>query len=160
LNEQIAEHDRQLELLASGDATTTRLRTVYGIGTITALTFRLTLDDPSKFTKSRIVPAFLGLTPGKDQSGASDPQKRISKAGDPLLRRLLVQCAQYLLGQFGPDCDIRRWGLRLAERGAKNGRRRAVVAVARKLAVVLHRVWVSGVSFRPFAEPQLANKAR
>jgi transposase len=150
VNEQIASHDRQLEQLASACPTTARLSEVSSVGPITALTFRLTVEDPSKFKKSRVVPAFLGLTPAKDQSGDSDPQKRISKTGDPLLRRLLVQCAQHLLGPFGEDCDIRRWGRRLAERGGKNGKRRAVVAVARKLAVVLHRIWLTSSSYRPF----------
>jgi transposase len=150
VNEQIASHDRQLEQLAVSCPTTARLSEVSSIGPITALTFRLTIEDPSKFKKSRVVPAFLGLTPAKDQSGEADPQQRISKAGDPLLRRLLVQCAQHLLGHFGQDCDIRRWGLRLAERGGKNGKRRAVVAVARKLAVVLHRIWMTSSPYRPF----------
>jgi transposase len=150
LNNQIAAHDRQVEQLAAACPTTTRLAEVYGVGELTALTFRLTIEDPSKFKKSRIVPAFLGLTPSKKQSGDSDPQKRISKAGDPLLRRLLVQCAHHLLGHMGRDCDIRRWGLRLAERGGgKNGKKRAVIAVARKLAVVLHRIWVSGEPYQP-----------
>jgi transposase len=150
VNDQIASHDQQLEQLASACPTTARLSEVSSVGPITALTFRLTIEDPSKFKKSRVVPAFLGLTPAKDQSGDSDPQKRISKTGDPLLRRLLVQCAQHLLGPFGEDCDIRRWGRRLAERGGKNGKRRAVVAVARKLAVVLHRIWLTSNPYRQF----------
>lgn len=150
LNDQIAAHDRQVEQLAAACPTTKRLAEVDSIGELTALTFRLTIEEPAKFKKSRIVAAFLGLTPAKDQSGDSDPQKRISKAGDPLLRRLLVQCAHHLLGHGGHDCDIRRWGLKLAERGGKNGKKRAIVAVARKLAVVLHRVWVSGEAYQPF----------
>jgi transposase len=150
LNDQIAAHDRQIEQLAAACPTTRRLAEVDSVGALTALTFRLTIDDPAKFKKSRIVAAFLGLTPAKQQSGDSDPQKRISKAGDGLLRKLLVQCAQHLLGQWGHDCDIRRWGLGLAGRGGKNGKKRAVVAVARKLAVVLHRVWVSGEAYQPF----------
>jgi transposase len=150
LNDQIAAHDRQIGQLAAACVTTQRLAEVDSVGALTALTFRLTIEDPAKFKKSRIVAAFLGLTPAKDQSGDSDPQKRISKAGDPLLRKLLVQCAHHLLGHGGHDCDIRRWGLSLAERGGKNGKKRAIVAVARKLAVVLHRLWVSGEAYQPF----------
>jgi transposase len=150
VNQQIAAHDRQIEQLAAACATTKRLAEVDGVGALTALTFRLTVGDPAKFKKSRLVAAFLGLTPAKEQSGDSDPQKRISKAGDPLLRRLLVQCAHSLLGHNGNDCDMRRWGLTLAARGGNNGKKRAVVAVARKLAVLLHRLWVSGETYQPF----------
>lgn len=76
-------------------------------------------------------------------------QLRITKAGSPFLRRLLVQCAQYILGPFGEDCDLRRWGLSLAKRGGKNAKRRAVVAVARKLATVLHRLWITQDEYQP-----------
>ncbi len=149
VTEQIAIHDRQVDQLAAVCPTTTRLAEVDGVGAITALAFKLTIDDPTKFKKSRIVPAFLGLVPAKDQSGDSDPQKGISKAGNRFLRRLLVQCAHRLLGAFGADCDLRRWGLKLCERGGPAGKKRAIVAVARKLAVVLHRIWVSGRPYDP-----------
>jgi transposase len=109
----------------------------------------LTIQDPARFKKSRFAAAYLGLTPGKDQSGASDPQRHITKAGDPFVRRLLVQCAQLMLGPFGKDTDLRRWGLHLAERGGKNGKKRAVVAVARKLAVLLHRLLATGSTYQP-----------
>jgi transposase len=150
LNEQITAHDRQVAQLAAASPVVSRLADVHSVGVLTALAFRLTIEDPAKFTKSRVVPAFFGLTPAKDQSGDSDPQRRISKAGDALVRRLLVQCAHNLLGYRGRDCDLRRWGLRLAERGGKNGKKRAIVAVARKLAVVLHRLWVTGEAYEPF----------
>jgi len=150
LNTQIADHDRQVEQLAAACPTAIHLSQVDGVGALTALAYRLTIDDPSRFKKSRIVPAFLGMTPAKNQSGDSDPQKRISKAGNSFLRRLLVQCAQHVLGPFGHDCDLRRWGLRLAERGGKAGKKRAIVAVARKLAVLLHRLWVTGERYQPF----------
>jgi transposase len=150
LNTQIAKHDRQVAQLSLACPTTLRLAQVDGVGDLTALAYRLTIEDPSRFKKSRVVSAFLGLTPAKDQSGESDPQKRITKAGDPFLRRLLVQCAQHVLGPFGNDCDLRRWGLRLAERGGKAAKKRAIVAVARKLAVLLHRLWVTGEVYRPF----------
>ncbi|HZY04368.1 MAG TPA: IS110 family transposase [Anaeromyxobacteraceae bacterium] len=151
INEQIAQHDRQIEQTAATvyGETTRRLTQVDGIGTITALAFQLTLDDPKRFRKSRFVGGFLGLVPAKDQSGDLDPQRHITKTGDAFVRRLLVQCAQYLLGPFGSDSDLRRWGLRLAERGGKNAKKRAVIAVARKLAVLLHRLWLSGERYQP-----------
>lgn len=150
LNAQIAIHDRQVAQLAAACPTTVRLSQVDGVGDLTALAFRLTIEDPARFKKSRVVPAFLGMTPAKDQSGDSDPEKHITKAGDAFLRHLLVQCAHYMLGPFGKDCDLRRWGLRLSERGGKAAKKRAIVAVARKLAVLLHRLWVTGDTYRPF----------
>jgi transposase len=125
------------------------LQQVDGVGPLTALTFVLTLDDPSRFRKSRKVGAFLGLRPGRSQSGRSDPELRITKTGDSYLRTLLVNCAQYIMGPFGKDSDLRRWGLHLAERGKKNAKKRAVVAVARRLAVLLHRLWVTGEVYQP-----------
>src|SRR5713101_219023 len=94
-----------------------------------------------RFPKSREVGCFLGLRPGRRNSGESEPQKKISKEGDRYLRTMMVQGAHYILGPFGEDSDLRRWGLKLAERGGKNAKKRAVVAVARKLAVLLHRLW-------------------
>ena len=100
-----------------------------------------------RFGNSRSVAFYLGLTPRQVQSGDQDPERRIHKAG--ALRYLLVQCAQRVLGPFGPDSDLRRWGQALARRGRKNAKKRAVVAVARKLAVLLHRLWVSGEVYEP-----------
>ena len=117
---------------------------VAGVGPLTALAYVLTLEDPDRFAGSRAVGAYLGLRPKQASSGTRTPQLRITKAGDGMLRRLLVGSAHYILGPFGPDCDLRRWGLRLAARGGKNAKKRAVVAVARKLAVLLHRLWVTG----------------
>ena len=128
---------------------TARLSQVTGVGTLTALAYVLTLEDPGRFTHSRMVGPYLGLTPRRDQSGQTDKQLRITKAGDGHVRRLLVGCAHYILGPFGPDTDLRRYGLRLAERGGKNAKRRAVVAVARKLAVLLHALWKSGALYEP-----------
>ena len=91
----------------------------------------------------------MGLQPGRRNSGDSEPQMHISKEGDPYLRTLLVQGAQHILGPFGIDCDLRRWGLKLAERGGRNGKKRAIVATARKLAVLLHHLWVSGEVYEP-----------
>lgn len=127
---------------------TTRLSQITGVGPVTSLAFVLTLEDPRRFRDSRAVGAFLGLTAARHQSGESDPECRISKEGDPFVRRLLVQCAHYILFQ-GPDSDLQRWGLTLASRGKKNAKRRAVVAVARKLAVLLHRLWSSGEAYVP-----------
>lgn len=150
LNAQIAAHDRQIEQLGASYPEVARFREVEGVGAITALAYRLTIEEPRRFKKSRFVAAFLGLVPGKDQSGNSDPQRHITKAGDRFLRKLLVQCAHRLLGPHGNDCDLRRWGLRLSERGGVNAKKRAIVAVARKLAVVLHAIWRSGEPFKPF----------
>lgn len=127
-----------------------------GVGILTALVFLLTVEDKMRFEKSRMAGAFLGLRPRRDQSGNGDPQLRITKAGDPLLRRLLVNGANYILGPFGPDSDLRRWGLRLAERGGKNARKRAKVAVARKLAVLLHRLWMTGEVYQPLGYAKAA----
>jgi transposase len=120
------------------------LRQVEGIGPLTALTFVLTLEDPNRFERSRSVGAYLGLVPATDRSGERNPQRRISKEGDEMLRKLLVGSAHYILGPFGSDSDLRRHGEKMASRGGKNSKKRAVVAVARKLAVLLHRLWVTG----------------
>jgi transposase len=125
------------------------LRQVPGVGAVLSLAFVLSLERPDRFVKSRMVGAYLGLVPGRRQSGESDPQLRITKEGDEFLRRLLVQAAQYILGPFGPDTDLRRFGLALHARGGKYAKKRAVVAVARKLAVLLHRLWQSGEVYEP-----------
>jgi transposase len=108
------------------------------------------MRDPSRFKDSRTVGAYLGLAPGTDQSGERDPQRRISKEGDQMLRRLLVGSAHYILGPFAKDSDLRRHGEKIiAGGGGKNAKRRAAVAVARKLSVVLHHLWVSGEAYEP-----------
>jgi len=138
-------YDRRIEELASKKYGHTKLlRQVKGVGPITALAYVLTLENPERFAKSRDVGPYLGLVPKQEDSGESQPQLGISKAGDTMLRKLLVGRAQYILGPFGPDTDLRRYGLRLCERGGKNAKKRAAVAGARKLAVLLHRLWVSG----------------
>ena len=150
MTEQIKGYDRQIEEACQEKYPETELlRQVGGVGAVTALAFVLTLEDPHRFERSRSVGSFLGLRPGRDKSGAQDPELRITKAGDQLVRRLLVGSAQYLLGPFGPDCDLRRWGLKLASRGRKNAKKRAVVAVARKLAVLLHRLWAGSEVYEP-----------
>lgn len=146
---KIAQHDEEVERLYAANPTAQRLAEIDAVGPITSLAYTLTIEDPKKFKKSRIVGSFIGLTPAKDQSGESDPEKHISKAGNEFLRRLLVQCAHRLLGTFGGDCDLRRWGLALCARGGSAGRKRAIVAVARKLAVVMHHVWDTGCKYDP-----------
>ena len=129
-----------------------RLMQVDSVGPITALNFVVTVDDPRRFERSRSVASFIGLRPKERSSGRSDPELRISKAGDSMLRCHLVQSAQRMLGPFGKDSDLRRWGLKLACRGGKSAKKRAVVAVARKLAVLLHRLWVTGAPYEPLRD--------
>jgi transposase len=150
LTERIREYDRQLQTVCQEHyPETDLLRQVEGVGTLTALTFVLMLEDPYRFEKSRMVGAYLGLVPARDQSGDRDPQRRISKEGDEMLRRLMVGSAHYILGPFGSDSDLRRHGLKIAERGGKNAKKRAVVAVARKLSVLLHSLWISAEVYEP-----------
>jgi transposase len=150
LTDQIHRYDKTIgkELGAKYPVTET-LKQVSGVGPLTALAFVLIIGDPRRFSKGRNVGPYLGLTPKKDQTGEQDPQLRISKAGDGFLRRLLVGSAQYILGPFGPDTDLRRFGTEIARRGGKNAKKRAVVAVARKLAVLLHRLWLTGEVYEP-----------
>jgi transposase len=152
LTQQIRTMEQALADVAARYPETQRLRQVAGVGPLTALCYVLTLEDPQRFTRSRAVGAYLGLCPRQRDSGAAHPQLRITKCGDPMLRRLLVNGAHYILGPFGPDCDLRRWGLALAARGGTNAKKRAVVAVARKLATLLHRLWVSGARYEPLRQ--------
>jgi transposase len=150
LSRRICEYNDRIEALAQESYPQVELlKQIKGVGTLIALTFLLTLEDPHRFRKSRDVGCYLGLQPGRRKSGQSEPQMHISKEGDPYLRTLLVQGAQHILGPFGVDCDLRRWGLKLAERGGRNGKKRAIVATARKLAVLLHHLWVSGEVYQP-----------
>src|SRR5438105_10937813 len=150
LSERIREYNERIEKLAQGGyPQVALLKQVKGVGTLIALTVLLTVEDPHRFRQSRDVGCYLGLQPGRRNSGQSEPQMHISKEGDPYLRTLLVQGAQHILGPFGIDCDLRRWGLKLAERGGKSGKKRAIVATARKLAVLLHHLWISGEVYEP-----------
>ncbi len=150
LTERIREYERQLETICQEHYPETELlRQVEGVGALTALTFVLTLEDPYRFEKSRAVGAYLGLVPASDQSGDRDPQKRISKEGDEMMRKLLVGSAHYILGPFGSDSDLRRHGEKIARGGGKNAKKRAAVAVARKLSVLLHRLWVTAEIYEP-----------
>jgi transposase len=156
ITKRISEYDRQLEEIARGRyPEVARLKQVNGVGTLVALTFVLTLEDPNRFSSSRDVGCYLGLRPRRRDSGQSQPQLRISKEGDSYLRQLLVQSAHHILGPFGRDSDLRRWGMQFAEHGGKNAKRRATVAVARKLAVLLHHLWKSGAEYDPLWNDKL-----
>jgi transposase len=151
LTAEIRAYDRAVEQLAATRyPETARLRQVPGVGALTALCFVLTLEDPARFATSRAVGAYVRLCPRQQDSGAQHPQLPITKGGDALLRRLLVGAAHYILGPFGPDCRLRVWGLALASRGGRNAKKRAIVAVARKLATLLHRLWMSETAYDPW----------
>jgi transposase len=157
LNERIQEYDRRIARMAKETyPETALLKQVKGVGDLIATTYVLTIEDPQRFQKSRKVGCFVGLQPGRRNSGESEPQMGISKEGDEYLRTLLVQGAHYILGPFGADSDLRRWGQKLSARGGKNAKKQAVVAVARKLAVLLHRLWVSGEVYEPLRNSQRA----
>lgn len=159
LTDTIRQYDRMIEELAKGKyPETQRLSQVQGVGSLTALAYLLTLARPERFAKSRDVGAYLGLVPKQHASGDSDPQLRISKRGNELVRRLLVGSAHYILGPFGKPCDLRNWGAALSARGGKNGKKRAVVAVARRLAVLLHKLWVTGAKYDPHHAATQAQK--
>ena len=150
LSQAIRDYDRRIERLARQYGVTELLVAIQGVGALTALTYVLVLEDPTRFAQSRTVGAYLGFARRLDDSGEVRSELRISKEGDTLLRRLLVHCAHYILGPFGPDCDLRRFGERIAARGGSFAKKKAVVAVARKLAVLLHRLWITGEVYDPF----------
>jgi transposase len=150
LSRQIRQYSKEIEWLCAQKYPETEiLRQIKGVGPLTALTFVLVIENPERFEQSRDVGPYLGLCPAQDQSGERDPELRISKAGDHLLRSLLVNCAQYVLGHFGEDSDLRRHGEKIAARGGKKAKKRAIVAVARKMAVLLHHLWVTGEVYEP-----------
>jgi transposase len=160
LNQRIAEYDRRIEQIATQvHPEVALLKQVKGVGTLIALTYVLTVADPHRFRRSRDVGCYLGLRPGRRNSGNSQPQLHISKEGDRYLRTLMVQGAHYILGPFGQDSDLRRWGLKLSERGGSNAKKRAVVAVARKLSVLLHKLWVSGEVYEPLRNHRAVERA-
>ena len=155
LTEKIQALDQQIEQIARTEyPETDLLRQVSGVGPLIALTFVLTVEDRERFQKSRDVGCYVGLRPKQSDSGESEPQLRITKEGDLYLRKLLVQGAHCIMGRRGPDTDLKRWGLKLCARGGKNAKKRAVVAVARKLAILLHRLWVTGEVYEPLRNSQ------
>ena len=150
LTQRIRKYDTRItQIITQEYPDAQRLQQISGVGPITALAFVLLIDDPTRFRHSRQVGAYLGLVPCLDESSTSTPQLRITKTGDPLARRLLVSAAQYILGPFGPDCDLRRFGEALMVRGGGNAKKRAVIAVARKLAVLLHHLWQQQTTYDP-----------
>ena len=153
ISRAIAGYDQQIVELAAKHPELERLESIPGVGRLTAMTFVLTLGRVERFAHSRDVAGFLGLRPKQRQSGVRDPQLGIAKSGDPYLRKLLVQCAHHILGHYGKDSALRQWGLAKSE-GGKKATLRAIVAVARKLSVLLHRLWVSGEYYKPF--PKMA----
>jgi transposase len=150
LTQEIRAYDRQVDTLASESYPETgALTQVTGVGSLTALAYVLTLENPDRFARSRAVGPYLGLCPGERQSGDRDAQCRMTKAGNEMLRRLLIQAAHYQLGPHGIDSDLRRWGLERAARGGRISKKKAVGGVARKLAVLLHQLWTSGEVYEP-----------
>lgn len=160
LDREIKTYDRTITQVAKRYPDVEVLSQPDGVGVLTALAFLLTIDDKRRFAKSRTVGAYVGLRPKLDQSGDINKQLHITKAGDQFLRRLLVGSANYILGPFAKDSDLRRWGVKLGERGGKNAKRRATVAVARKLAVLLHRLWMTGEVYEPIGYASKNKKNR
>jgi transposase len=150
LTTRIKECEIKLERIALEEyPETALLRQVNGVGLLIALTFVLTIEDKERFRKSRDVGCYVGLRPKRSESGASQPELRITKEGDVYLRKMLVQGAHGVLSRRSPDTDLKRWGMKLAGRGGRNAKKRAIVAVARKLAVLLHRLWVTAEVYEP-----------
>lgn len=161
LTAKIRACDEQIEQIARTEYPEAELlRQIGGVGTLIALTFVLTVEDAGRFAKSRDVGCYVGLRPQRRDSGQSQPQLGISKEGDPYLRKLLVQGAHCILSRRGPDTDLKRWGGKLAARGGKNAKKRAIVAVARKLAILLHRLWVTGEVYEPLRNSQPPRAAK
>jgi len=163
VSKEIGKYNEQLAGMEERYPEVKLLRPVYGVGPLVALTYVLTLEEAGRFAHSRDVGPYLGLTRKMRDSGDSEPELGISKAGDSYLRSLLVQAAHCTLRKGAPDSDLREWGLRKAE-GSKRAKRRAIVAVARKLAVLLHHLWGTGEVYDPLynrkAEAAKAGKGK
>jgi transposase len=159
ITEQIRKLNGEIEELCEAVPATKQLRQIKGIGAITALCYALTLDDPRRFRRSRDVGAYLGLVPAQRQSGSSNPQLPITKEGDSMLRRLLVGSAQWIMMKRSPDCALKRFGLHIAGKTNQGAKKKAAVAVARKLAVLLHRLWVTGEKYEPLRGYELQQQS-
>jgi transposase len=160
LTEKIKECDRKIEQIARDRYPDTKLlRQVSGVGPLIALTYILTIEDKERFQKSRDVGCYVGLRPKQSESGERQPELRITKEGDVYLRKLLVQGAHCIMAKRAPDTDLKRWGTKLAGRGGKNARKRAIVAVARKLAILLHHLWATGEVYEPLKNNPTMTKA-
>lgn len=150
LTQRIRAYDKMIvELIEQEYPQAKILMQIKGVGPLTALAYVLRIVDPSRFSSSRSLGPYVGLVPKLDQSGNSDPQLGITREGDMLLRRYLVSAAQYILGPFGEDSDLRRAGMRIIDRGGRHAKKRAVIAVARKLAVLMHRLWITDAVYEP-----------
>jgi transposase len=150
LTQRVRVLDRQIEwLIQHHYPVAQHLQQIPGVGPITALTFVLVIGDPNRFRRSREVGPFLGLVPRQRQSGARAPQLGITKSGDGYLRQLLVEAAHFNLGRRAPDSTIRRWAQPRLQAGDKNTKRRTIAAVARRLAVLMHHLWVTGGGLLP-----------
>lgn len=160
MSQEIAGYDQKIEEMAKRYPEIELLTAVYGVGTLIALTFVLVIEDPKRFEHSRDVGCYLGLQPRQRESGESKPQLGITKAGDRLLRSYLVQAAHCMLRKKAEESDLRTWGLKKAESGGKRGKKRALVAMARKLAVLLHRLWDSGEVYDPQYNAKAAAQAK
>src|SRR6202049_908236 len=148
---KIKQYDRTIKRLTETEYPETRaLIQVYGVGQLTALTYVLTLGSKERFERSRDVGCYLGLRPRRSQSGDPDAPLGITKAGNVYLRSLLIECSNHILRPHGRDSSLRQWGLHLASRGGKQAKSKAVVAVARTLAVLLHRIWITQEPYIPF----------
>ncbi|HEV2722101.1 MAG TPA: IS110 family transposase [Thermoanaerobaculia bacterium] len=158
MTKQIRAYDREIRTMIKRHSDASQLMQITGVGEITALAYVLTIEDPHRIVRSRSAGAYFGLVPGSDDSGETYQPRRITKEGDKFCRRLLVSAAQYITGRYGRDSDLRRHGAAIASRGGKNAKKRAVVAVARKLAVVMHHLWISGETYVALfnAPPQTA----
>lgn len=150
LTAQIKTYDQAIADAAQNDyPQAVQLQQIAGVGPVTSLCFVLSVEDPGRFPKPRDVGPWLGLVPKRDQSGETDRELPVSKAGNRYLRSLLVQCAHYLLGPHGPDCDLRRHGLKLAARGGRSAKKKATVAISRKLAVLMLAMWQNQSEYVP-----------
>lgn len=144
----IKAYDREVTKLTRKYPDTAKVGQPVGVGELTSLAFVLMVDDPRRFSDGSRAARYFGLTPKRDQSGTVDKQLGITKEGNRLMRQLLMQCANYVMGR-GPDCDLRRFGERIAARGGKIAKRKAKVAIARKLVNLMFRLWVSGETYDP-----------
>lgn len=150
LTMQIKAYEADMATLCDAYPATQLLQAIPGVGPVTALSFVLTIERPERFRYSRDIGPYLGLVPRRDQSGDTDKHLRISKTGDAFIRKLLVTCSHYIMGPKGPDSALRRWAMARLESGSKNAKKRTVVALARKLAVLMHRLWANGECYQPF----------
>lgn len=153
LNQRIKEFDMEIVRIAEQHHPHTKLlQQIPGVGPLTSLSYVLAIGDPASFADPRDAAAYIGLVPRRDQSGKTDKQLPISKSGNREVRRLLVQSAQYIMGRFGPDCDLKRQGLKLAAKGGRSAKKKAVIAIARKLAVLLLVLWKTAGDYEPLRQ--------